>query len=196
MVIKLILFDIDKTLQHHDAASYYAYLSGLTGRSEKAIRRFCLPMDHAIDAGKLRQTTFNRKVARFLRLPVEKTDYIRFCRGEIYQYKEMHRLANQLHSRYEIGCLSNMARERWNLLTKKAMGDIDFDYYFISYAFGVIKPNPGIFKAVLERLGMPPGEVLFIDDKAENIAAARKIGMKGIRFTGVAKLRKDLRRTL
>ena len=41
---------------------------------------------------------------------------------------------------------------------------------------------------------MAPGETLYIDDLEENVAAARKIGMLGVRFTGLGALKDELRR--
>ena len=47
---------------------------------------------------------------------------------------------------------------------------------------GVAKPDPKIYKIVLEKLALNPDETVFIDDFIENIEAARKLGMHGIHF--------------
>jgi putative hydrolase of the HAD superfamily len=61
-----------------------------------------------------------------------------------------------------------------------------------SYQLGIAKPNPAIYRYALEKLGTQPAETLFIDDKAENVDAAVALGMKGIVFSDVEKLRTDL----
>ena len=55
-----------------------------------------------------------------------------------------------------------------------------FDHAFYSCAIGFTKPDPRFFRTVLERLRLPPYHVLFIDDREENVAAARACGMEGM----------------
>lgn len=56
------------------------------------------------------------------------------------------------------------------------------DKAFVSYKLGLLKPDVEIFKTVLRRLGAVPRTALMVDDKAENIAAAKNAGMRGIVF--------------
>lgn len=68
-----------------------------------------------------------------------------------------------------------------------------FDELFFSSRLGRVKPDPAIFRLVLDRLGTPATEVLFVDDRAENIAAAASIGLGVAHFTSYAQLRARLR---
>jgi len=52
----------------------------------------------------------------------------------------------------------------------------EFDGLFLSYELGLIKPHPEIYLECLKRSGKTAQEVLFVDDLAENIEAARKLG--------------------
>jgi len=56
---------------------------------------------------------------------------------------------------------------------------------------GVIKPEPEIYKILLERFDLVPGETIFIDDKRENVEAAQALGIHGIVFTHPKQLRKE-----
>lgn len=67
-----------------------------------------------------------------------------------------------------------------------------FDVLVWSYLLRVAKPDPEIYRYVLEKLGTLPGETLFIDDREPNVEAAIQIGMMGIVFTNVDRLRGDL----
>lgn len=55
-----------------------------------------------------------------------------------------------------------------------------FDSWFLSYEMGIRKPHPAIYKMVLERLGIGPEEVLYLDDIAENLEPARALGMRTV----------------
>lgn len=47
-----------------------------------------------------------------------------------------------------------------------------------------VKPNPGIFQALIQRYALVPGECLFIDDRSENVEAGVALGMTGIVCNG------------
>jgi putative hydrolase of the HAD superfamily len=51
------------------------------------------------------------------------------------------------------------------------------DGAFWSYELGLAKPDPAYFRAVVEQLGLEAHEVLFVDDSARNVEAARSVGM-------------------
>lgn len=53
-----------------------------------------------------------------------------------------------------------------------------FEHRFYSCDLGVAKPDPAYFETVLARLGAPADDVLFVDDNATNVAAARAVGLR------------------
>ncbi|GAA1961646.1 HAD family hydrolase [Kitasatospora viridis] len=52
-----------------------------------------------------------------------------------------------------------------------------FDEVVLSAEHGVRKPDPAIFRLVLDRLGVPAEECLFVDDSEQNLAAAAELGI-------------------
>jgi 2-haloacid dehalogenase len=67
-----------------------------------------------------------------------------------------------------------------------------FDGIVISGQERLIKPDPRIFRTLIDRYGLVPGETAFIDDQATNVEAAEAVGIVGIRFVDEAGLRQDL----
>jgi HAD superfamily hydrolase (TIGR01509 family) len=57
---------------------------------------------------------------------------------------------------------------------------------FVSCHTRLRKPDPAAYRFAAERLGLPPGQLLFIDDRRDNCEAARSIGMQAIHFQGDA----------
>ena len=57
-----------------------------------------------------------------------------------------------------------------------------FDGCFYSYELRVAKPDPAYFTAILDRLGLPGEQVLFVDDNAANVEAARSVGLRAERW--------------
>jgi len=46
----------------------------------------------------------------------------------------------------------------------------------------LLKPDKRMYRLALDAIGCKPKEAVFIDDREENVAAARKMGMEGILF--------------
>ena len=67
-----------------------------------------------------------------------------------------------------------------------------FDGIVVSGQEGVIKPEPRIFRILLERYRIAPEEAVFIDDNPGNAAAAASLGIHGIHFRSPALLRREL----
>ena len=59
-----------------------------------------------------------------------------------------------------------------------------FDAQVISFEVGLAKPEPEIYRVVLDRLGTPPAASLFVDDRLENIETARELGIRTAHFAG------------
>jgi putative hydrolase of the HAD superfamily len=56
------------------------------------------------------------------------------------------------------------------------------DGAFWSYELGVAKPDPAFFTAILGQLDVEPADVLFVDDNARNVEAARTVGLRAERW--------------
>jgi putative hydrolase of the HAD superfamily len=54
------------------------------------------------------------------------------------------------------------------------------DCFISSCYVGLRKPHPEIYKLALDLLRRDPEEIVFIDDRSENIATAKSFGMHGI----------------
>ena len=78
-----------------------------------------------------------------------------------------------------------LARERFEFLDW-------FDGLLVSGEERIIKPDPAIFRLLLDRFGLDPGAALYVDDSPANVAAAAALGLDAVRFTGPEQLRRDL----
>jgi putative hydrolase of the HAD superfamily len=69
-----------------------------------------------------------------------------------------------------------------------------FDEGVFSSRVRLVKPDPAIFALAAQRFGVPAGELLFIDDHAPNVEAARTAGWRAVRFTHAAACAVELQR--
>jgi epoxide hydrolase-like predicted phosphatase len=82
-------------------------------------------------------------------------------------------------------CTNNVREweSRWrSLLPIDELFEVVVDSAFV----GMRKPEPEIYALTLERLGLPAGACVFVDDLAANVEAARAAGIHGIVYTGTA----------
>jgi putative hydrolase of the HAD superfamily len=79
------------------------------------------------------------------------------------------------------GLLSNS----WGLDYPRDGWDTLFDTVVISGEVGLRKPDPAIYRLAARRLGLPPTEVVFVDDLMPNVRAAVAVGMVGVHHTDI-----------
>jgi putative hydrolase of the HAD superfamily len=68
----------------------------------------------------------------------------------------------------------------------------EFDDGVFSARVQLIKPDPAIFALAAQRFGVAPAELVFLDDHAPNVAAARAQGWQALLFTDAQRCRDDL----
>lgn len=92
---------------------------------------------------------------------------------------------------YSMHALSNYST--WYELIEESLGMSRYvEWSFVSCLTGLRKPDPQTYLNAARKLGVAPGECLFVDDRPENIEAARALGMDAIIKTDVGRLRREL----
>lgn len=80
--------------------------------------------------------------------------------------------------------LTNWGDEHFDIAAGHFAFFNEFDRAFVSARLGLIKPDPAIYEVVERETGHAPGALLFVDDKAENVAAAVARGWRAHQFEG------------
>jgi putative hydrolase of the HAD superfamily len=86
-----------------------------------------------------------------------------------------------------LALLSNMPFELSRYVTKSVQTLSTFDYLIYSCDYRSIKPELEIYRNCLELLKADPQDILYLDDRAENIEAAACLGMNSVLFDTVEK---------
>ncbi len=92
------------------------------------------------------------------------------------KYDELWKILPQLKKNYNLAIINNgnaLAMKYWSKYFDFSL----FNFFINSAQEGVKKPDPEIYLLTCKRLGVNPGECIFIDDAFENIQAARDLGM-------------------
>ncbi len=101
--------------------------------------------------------------------------------------RERIKFMTKLKSKYKLYLLSNTNSIHWRAYDQDFQEAYDypgintfFTHAWYSYLMGVRKPDPEIFRKVLEEACFEAAEVAFIDDLQENVEAARSVGIHGV----------------
>jgi putative hydrolase of the HAD superfamily len=203
MAIRAMMFDIGGTLEvipeGGDPAARFPALD------EEWNARLGLPPGHltrcyeAIGAdGALGRCTYEQWCARFrASAGMSQADFDAYMAAfwAIYMGNPNHELIayfRALRPHYRTAILSNSfvgAREqeeaRYSFTSM-----VDVAIY--SHEEGIRKPDPRIFALASERIGFPPEEIVFLDDVAENVDAARACGFQAVLFASTPQAIADI----
>lgn len=90
------------------------------------------------------------------------------------------------------GCLSNTNALHWQSHSARWSILEAFDYRFLSFELGMVKPDAELFEQVALILAVPRDRVLFLDDNLLNVDAAVKAGFIARHVRGVEEAEKAL----
>ena len=124
------------------------------------------------------------KAPEVLGKPLDMDAYGRFWRSTApgVHWMVVHKMRELKGRGLRIGLLTNNVKEfgeHW----RDDVPDRDlFDEVVDSSHVGMRKPERGIYELTCSRMGIAPDEAVFVDDNADNIAAAREYGMEVVHF--------------
>nr|WP_243888645.1 HAD-IA family hydrolase [Dermatophilus congolensis] len=176
-VIHTVLFDADGVLQAPSAelAKRWGRYAIKDGREALAEELFRIELPSLAGQGRIEDA-----VERFVAergLPAEAVEDILAGWASIDVFAESFALVDAVRAAgVKVHLASNQQSFRRDVMLGLGYAD-HFDELFFSCDLGVAKPSAEYFRRLLDRLGIGPEGVLFIDDRADNVAAARQVGL-------------------
>ena len=89
-----------------------------------------------------------------------------------------------------VGILSNTEPASYSVIEKLTSLD-HFEYKFLSYNIGYLKPNQEIYRHVIDNVPFLKEELFFIDDLKTNVESARVEGIDSVQYTDHSELLKE-----
>lgn len=184
-MIKNIIFDVGKVLVEWDPAAAFEALGFDPGTAE------------AVAEATVRSADWNE----FDRSVLTDEEQLAFFIGKAPRYEREIRLfwenigmairqfpyakswiAGLKQSGYRIYILSNYARWTYEHTREALSFTEEADGALFSFQVRQIKPEPEIYRTLLERYRLAAEECIFIDDRRENLDTAEALGIRGIQF--------------
>ncbi len=91
-----------------------------------------------------------------------------------------------------VGILSNTEHVTYSVVEDLLSLD-HFKHKFLSYKIGHLKPEPEIYKHVIDNMPFPKEELFFIDDLKSNVESARSVGIDAVQYFDFDELVKECR---
>jgi len=95
---------------------------------------------------------------------------------------------------FPVTILSDTDPLHWNYLARRFPWLLLAPRPTLSHETGILKPDPRAYCLAAANAGAAPESCVFVDDLAANVAGAKAVGMRAIRFTAAAKLRASFER--
>ncbi len=165
------------------------YQHWLSDNKFKRVGKFA-DLGRRTDSGKINMADFFTGLAELSGQPASKIE--RDFRQNTDLDAELLDYIIRLKKYYKIGLVTNSSTDWLEIAFDQFHIRHIFDEVVVSGEVGFIKPQPQIYQIAIDRLGVRPDQIVFIDDNPANVAPARKLGMRGVVYNGIEELRKDL----
>jgi HAD superfamily hydrolase (TIGR01509 family) len=185
--IRAVVFDLGGVLERIDDFEYVlgaGWLERLAVSPEEFRAGLAaIDPDKRSETGQMSEAEWAARCAECLRLSPEQqrefsADVWDWYCGELDQ--ELMAFAASLRPRVRTAIISNSADgARREELARYSLDEI-FDPIIYSHEVGMAKPDPAIFELACSLMGVAPAEMIFVDDVAGHVGAARGLGIRGI----------------
>jgi HAD superfamily hydrolase (TIGR01509 family) len=168
----------------------------LAGTDSETVRAAYHSHNRAFQVGSLSQKQLWRRVASDLRIEDRFQDLWDTARARLPRIDhEVLAFVDQVRAAgYRTGLLSNLApRTPWHEQLYREGVDRHFDTICLSGDTGLAKPDPAAFADLAQKMGVAPGELVFIDDRPQAFQGVERLGVHTVAYSDLLQLRHELR---
>jgi putative hydrolase of the HAD superfamily len=192
-----VILDYGEVLCHLPTAENIEYLARIFQIDSQSFLPIYLKTRAAYDRGDLLPLAYWQKFAGEAGVTIDDRTVERIRQVDLDMWSRpnepMIRWFQKLRpAGFKTAILSNMPTDMADHVRKTFAWIADFDHQVFSGEVRSVKPEPAIYRHVIDAMGVPPSDTLFIDDRDENLEQARAIGIRVIRYQYVERLREDL----
>ncbi|MFC1951153.1 HAD family hydrolase [Chloroflexota bacterium] len=179
MSIKYIIFDVMGVIFEDADDTRDLLVPYVRKRNDVMMQQSIVDLYIQTSLGHIRSRDFWRECGLGAEYPDVERDYLGSC---LRLDPDFVGVAEQLSQEYSLALLSNDVAEWDRYLREKYSLNRLLDFTVISGDVGYRKPDPNIYRAMLQEAGCPAADCLFIDDMDRNLEAASRLGIVTCKF--------------
>ncbi|MCH7955810.1 MAG: HAD family phosphatase [Candidatus Marinimicrobia bacterium] len=187
-LIEVIVFDLGGVIVNVNFKSPLGVLFDNSGAPENTIRddSNISKLTRQYDKGEISAIDFHQKIIEHLGIELSFDEFRRASNEAIEAGDSgMDNLVKTLSTKYQLAILSNTNPVHFEHIKENYPIIGLFEHISVSYEMGAIKPDAEAYEKLMLATSKLPSQHLFIDDRIENISAAREIGMDGIHYESI-----------
>lgn len=197
MTPKLVLFDLDDVLCHYDRPRRVAALAGLAGRpvAEVEAAIWTCGFEDQADRGAFTAENYLWEFGKRLGFWITREAWVENRRAAMTPWPEMLALVERVKARARVGLFTAngpLMKAELAKIYPQVPALFGAESLHFTSDVGHLKEEPQAFFKLLEKKGVSPFDTLFIDDRAENIAAAKLAGVRAHHYRAFGPLRDEL----
>jgi putative hydrolase of the HAD superfamily len=195
-MIRSVISDLGKVLISFDNSIFYNKIAEHSPFDVQEIAaRVNVHSDiaQAFDTGRITPRGFYEKALEVLQVTLGYEDFFALYNDVFTLNPEVVATLNRLKPKYRMVMLSNTDVMRFGFIKDRFPEVLLFDEYVLSYEVGRTKPHRRVYEIAVDKSEVSPNECLFIDDRQENIEAARQLGIQTIHYLEGSDLGASLR---
>lgn len=179
---KCVFFDLGGVLYTLDIETVLNDLSECSGRPVSEIKSvlFSTELHDEYESGSISSVQFYETLKKRFRFEISFDRFRNIWNSLLVKRDDMFRIVRDIGKRIDLFVLSNTNEINSEVLVRDLKGIVKHAVF--SFEVGCMKPCRRIFKIALERTNQKPENVLFIDDREENVDAARDLGIDSHQF--------------
>lgn len=177
-----LLVDLGNVLVRFDHDITVRKIASATGAEPGTIRTALFEgHDHELDAGRVTPMEFFRAAERRAGLPrLPDETWIEAWRDIFTPIPETLGALARRRPEVRAVLVSNTNSVHWDGVKRVAKIEELVQGVALSFAVRSAKPEPAIFEAALERIGLPASKCLFADDRPDFVEGAARLGIPGV----------------
>ncbi|HOY67306.1 MAG TPA: HAD family phosphatase [Candidatus Ozemobacteraceae bacterium] len=198
--IRMVLFDYGNVLEFVNHRRSAARLCEGTGRDADALlRRFLLPRGplEQLESGMIDADGFRLFAGEAVGREFSPDEFASRFSDMFVMREDTTALLRALRGRYRLGLLSNTNEIHFATTISNHPCFGFFDQVTLSFEVKAMKPAPAIYRdALAKAAGIPPAEILYLDDIPAYAEAARACGMQALVYDSAGTTAANVRRLL
>jgi putative hydrolase of the HAD superfamily len=196
--VSVVLFDYGQVLSGPPNPSAWSALRAVSGLDETRLHAAYWEFRHEYDRGALTGVEYWHAVANHAGVQFDGAQMLALLATDIDLWTKMNQPMVDWAGRLQragvrTGVLSNIGDCIGEGIVARLPWLANFDHCTWSYALNLAKPDPEIYRKTAEALKAAPEEILFIDDREENIVAATALGFQTMLYAGQETFEREMR---
>jgi putative hydrolase of the HAD superfamily len=197
MRTRFVYFDLGNVLlgfSHEQAARQMAELAGCSYALAWEVVFGTGRLELAYEVGELSSPQFHDLFCQQTNTQPPYEEFLLAGAAIFTPFQQSWDIVSELKSRgHRLGILSNTCDAHWQYCAANySLLLREFVVECLSFRVGCMKPQAMIYENAIAKAECDAEEIFFVDDRPENVAGARKLGIDAVLFVSPEQLRADL----